>query len=102
MKKSSVPLKIIFSPENIIIEIDNEMHIYDYASLRKFSKTPDGKYAQLWFKDINDIYNDFVYDIEYTQELDLIIKGICVFGSHFIDIDDFNAWHRKDFKELYQ
>lgn len=101
IKKSHVPLGLFFSDEGIIVNVDNESHLYDYKDLRKFTISSDTKYAQLWFQDKQDRYNDYVYDIEHSEELELIIKGICIFGKHFINIDKFNAWERKKFENTY-
>jgi hypothetical protein len=101
-KQSYTPLKINFLPTIISIEVDNQKFEYEYNSLRIFTQVANTNFAQLWFKNPKDKYSDFIYDIELSPELELLIKGICVFGKHFISIDKFNAWERISFEETYQ
>jgi hypothetical protein len=98
---SRIPLEVYFRENNILVKVDDNDIIYGYENLRKFIKNENSSIGQLWFKDSKDKYNDYIYEIEFSEELDLLLKGICVFGRNFIDIDNFNAWKRKEFKEVH-
>jgi hypothetical protein len=102
VQQSYTPLKINFLPTIISIEVDNKKFEYEYDSLRIFTQVAGTNFAQLWFKNPKDKYSDFIYDIELSPELELLIKGICVFGKHFISIDKFNAWERMSFEDTYK